>query len=617
MKFSLLGFVTVAFAIAGPVSAADLAFVNGGQSSHVIYHAATAAPSVKLAAQELQRVIQASTKVELPIRTEPASPMICLGDNASARQAGLSPESLPDDSFLISTQGTNLYILGKDYPDDKPTWASWHSRGTLYGVFDFLETAVGVRWLLPGEWGEDIPLRTTLAYSTAPVKKTPDFPIRYLVDIQDRNRGNDNNPQQVRLWLQRQRLPTTAEGRKLQHGHAWEEYIPEKVWHEHPEYLAASADGKRRTFERPANVKFCTTNPHVVQEFAKGVIHWLEAHPNQRSVAISPSDGGDFCDCADCRALLTKDPHGKESRTVAMLLFNNQVARIVGQKHPDRLLGTYVYYNYMYPPEQTLKIEPNLWLVWAPLNYYGWGLQKPVYRQEFPQIIQGWTALTKNFMYHNYSTWFRSLNGAIVPPGFDILKLELPTLHRNGVTGVEMVGLGAWGYGGVSNYLLAKQMWDAEVDVDALYREWLERAYGPGWQSMDQLYQTLETRMKAWKERETPNYSGEQYEINYAVIDNVYRPVFRDLERLYLEAVNKAETTPQRQRLAMFGENLIMLHFNMRHAGMLEEPDKSSFYRTDEHYSEFLKETEFSLALYRDHGRRFTGPIWKGSWQGD
>ncbi|MBI3923274.1 MAG: DUF4838 domain-containing protein, partial [Armatimonadetes bacterium] len=253
----------------------------------------------------------------------------------------------------------------------------------------------------------------------------------------------------------------------------------------------------------------------------------------------------------------------------------------------------------------------------APLNYYGWGLQKPVYRKEFPEVVKGWTALTKNFMYHNYSTWFRSFNGAILPPGFDILKLELPTLHKYGVQGTEMVGLGAWGYGAVSNYILVKQIWDANVDVDATYREWLQRAYGPGWQAMDKLYQTVEGRMRAWKEQETPVYRGVQYEVNYDLIDNVHRPVFSDMERLYLEALAKVKTEAQRKRLEVFGDNLIMLHYNMRKADMLKEPETSTFYRTDEQYAQFLKDTEWSLSLYRDHGKRFTGPIWKGEWNGE
>ncbi|MBM3501154.1 MAG: DUF4838 domain-containing protein, partial [Armatimonadetes bacterium] len=362
--------------------------------------------------------------------------------------------------------------------------------------------------------------------------------------------------------------------------------------------------------------KYCTTNPNVVRAFAEGATQWLSSRPDQRSTAISPSDGGGFCKCERCRALLRDDPHGRPSYTLAILGFYNEVARLVAQTHPDRPLAGYVYYNYLYPPAEPVAMEPNVTLVWAPLNYYGWGLQKPAYRDEFDRVTGQWAAVTPNLVYHNYSTWMRSFNGAPVPPGLDILKLELPTLRRHGIRGVEMVGLGAWGYGGPTNYILAKQMWDAEVDVDALLHEWLQRAYGPGWESMDRLYRLLEARMKARKEQETIIYRGVQYEVNYDVIADVHRPIFPEMERLYLEALSRAETPKQRQRLEMLGENLVMLHYNMRQAGMLEEPERSILYRSEEAYSRLLADTEFSLALYRDHGRRFTGPIWKGEWNG-
>jgi hypothetical protein len=55
----------------------------------------------------------------------------------------------------------------------------------------------------------------------------------------------------------------------------------------------------------------------------------------------------------------------------------------------------------------------------------------------------------------------------------------------------------------------------------------------------------------------------------------------------------------------------------MTRAGMAwPEADKSVFYRTDAQYEQFMKDNEFSWWLYRDHGKRFTGPLWKGEWSG-
>jgi hypothetical protein len=52
-------------------------------------------------------------------------------------------------------------------------------------------------------------------------------------------------------------------------------------------------------------------------------------------------------------------------------------------------------------------------------------------------------------------------------------------------------------------------------------------------------------------------------------------------------------------------------------AGMaVPDPVKSLFYRTEDQYRQFLADTETTLSLYADHGKRFTGPIWKGEWSG-
>jgi hypothetical protein len=596
---------------------APLVLASGGETAYAIYREPGAPPSVLRAAEEVQRVLRIATGAELPIGGEPHSPMIAVGASPAAREAGLSADALPDDGFLIATRGSNLYILGKDYPADEPPWVGWSSRGTLFGAYEFLEQVVGVRWLLPGEWGEDIPRHDRLVVPPTSIEESPDFPIRGLNDVRDRRPPQQTGPNEPKLWLLRQKIPSATEGRKLQHGHAWDDHVPPDLLEAHPEWLAADANGKRRQFARPALVKYCTSNPELVRAFAEGVIKWLEDHPTDRTVSISPSDGGDFCQCADCQALVTTDPHGNPSYTSLLLRFYNEVAAQVARKHRDRLLGAYVYYNYMYPPQTPVEVEPNLYLVWAPLNYYGFGLLRPVYRDELSTVVNQWLAVTPNFVLHNYSTWMRSFNGAPLPPGLDILKLELPTLHRAGAKGADMVGVGAWGYGGPTNYILAKQLWDAEVNVDDLFTEWLHRAYGPGWQEMRQVYMLIESGLKKRKESESPRYRGEMYEVNYEVIEQVYLPIFPEMERLYLSSLSRMTDEAQRRRLAMFGDNLMMLHYNMRKAGMLPESEESSFYRTDEQYQQFLADTEFSLALYRDHGKRYVGPIWKGEWSGE
>lgn len=617
--------VSVGILLVTGAYAQPLTLAAGGKSAYVIYRDAAAPPSVQLAAQELQRVIKLSTGAELPIVDAPADKMICLGDNAASQKLGLSVKDLKDDGFLIVTRNRSLYILGRENPGDQPPYRGYMARGTLLGSYDFLERAVGVRWLMPGEVGEDIPIHQSLTVLPLRLREEPDFQIRYLVDIQDGPPAAAKIPDLPREWCLRNKLQTTRDGRRIDHGHAWDQYIPKEEWMAHPEWLSKDAEGKPRNYGKyPWGVKYCTSTPEVVQRFGEGVIKWLDEHPTWKSASISPSDGGDFCECEKCRPQITQDPNGRPSYTNLILKFYNDVARIVAQKYPDRALAGYVYYSYMYPPAEPVTLEPNVWLAWAPLNYYGYGLLKPVYRDEFTKVAEGWLKITPHFVYHNYGDWMRSFNGGILPPARNLLALELPTLHRLGAYGADIVGHGAWGYGAPTNWIIARLEWDATQDVEKLRTEWLQRAYGPGAEPMAKLYDLVEQGFTRHKAQESPVYRGEMYEVNYAFAEDVYLPIFPEMERLYLAAMRRIEASPagvdrdkRQRRLEMFGDNLIMLHWGMTRAGMTwPDAEKSTFYRTDEQYEKFMTDTEWAWWLYRDHGKRHVTPIWKGEWSG-
>lgn len=610
--------------LAAESSSAGLQLVENGTARCAIYHAADAPVSVRRAASELQRILRRMTGAELPVVTAPTERMISLGENEASRRAGITvaPEAAAD-SFAIVTAGNSLVIVGRDTPDAPLLDAGWISRGTLYGTYEFLET-LGVRWLLPGEWGEDVPSQKTVAVPPIEIRQSPAFFARTIQDVQDRRPPEDKRPNEPKLWLEHHRVSSIFDGQKLPAGHSWDDYISPEQATAHPEWLAKDASGQPRVFARHKAIKFCTREPALIEAFVAGVNRHLEKNPRLRCASISASDGGDFCQCPKCTPSITRDPHGRPSYSTLMIEFYDTVARRVAEKHPDLLLCGLVYYNYQYPPPPTGDGKPraplsrNLWLAWAALNYYGWGLAKPVYRDEFDQAAASWREVTPNLTCSSYTSWMRSYNGAPIPPSVAILKQELPGLRTAGFQGATVMGLGAWGYGGPTNYILARQLWNPKVDVDALYRAWLERAYGPGWPAMERLYRLLETRLTARKEKETPEYRGQNYEVNYDLLAEVHAPVFAEMERLYLETLSQTTTEPQRKRLEMFGENLIRLHHDLREAGLLAaDAEKSTFYRDATAYKSFLAETEFSYALYRDQRSRYLVPVWKGEFRGE
>lgn len=105
--------------------------------------------------------------------------------------------------------------------------------------------------------------------------------------------------------------------------------------------------------------------------------------PGQKYFSISPTDAYGFCQCDSCQALdepcdwegwKTLPPGRTASITRRMLTFYNAVAKIVGRRYPDKVLGGMVYDLSTYPPLERMKLEPNLFIQLAPAQYYGGAL---------------------------------------------------------------------------------------------------------------------------------------------------------------------------------------------------------------------------------------------------
>src|SRR5262245_51318581 len=121
---------------------AALTLAAKGRSPFQIVVASNAIPSERYAAEELQRYVETITGAKLATVTdsEPArSAEILLGDNAHLKRLGLKVEfnELGPEGFVLRTDHNKVIIAGGQ------------PRGTLYGVYTFLEERLGVRWFTP------------------------------------------------------------------------------------------------------------------------------------------------------------------------------------------------------------------------------------------------------------------------------------------------------------------------------------------------------------------------------------------------------------------------------------------------------------------------------------
>lgn len=145
-----------------------------GISEYKIVYGAKASESQQYAASELTQFIGQSTSTYLPVYNDTQvsydnnGKYISVGDTQLLQEAGIEvdAEELNQDGFVLKTKGRNLYI------------AAANDRGVLYGVYDFLEKMLGIRFI-----SNDItyiPEVEELPLYSMDVKEVPAFELRNL-----------------------------------------------------------------------------------------------------------------------------------------------------------------------------------------------------------------------------------------------------------------------------------------------------------------------------------------------------------------------------------------------------------------------------------------------------
>ncbi len=115
--------------------------VQNGATDYKIVYGVDASKTELYAASELQSFIYEATGVRLPLVVDSLvernpQKLICIGQNSILDAAELSVDysALGADGFVLKTKDSNLYIVGG-------------KRGTLYGVYDWLEKICGVKFI--------------------------------------------------------------------------------------------------------------------------------------------------------------------------------------------------------------------------------------------------------------------------------------------------------------------------------------------------------------------------------------------------------------------------------------------------------------------------------------
>ncbi len=642
MNRQFVGWAAVCLGWMGWVAASGAAAMTiaaGGTSRYAIVLPADAPKSVQAAAEELQRDIELATGAKLPLQKADAAgggPVISLGATRQATAAGVTEQGLGDGAFRILTKGENLYILGPDTPDGWLTGRGGGSHGTANGVYTFLEDELGVRWLMPGEIGRDVPVRKRWDLGEIDRTFTPTFTWRQVTHLWDFASGAQ--AREIQKWTARQRQVSNP---GFDHDHNWWRAINggktyggsidatvktpavKALYEAHPDWFAMDASGKR-PYPRNHYAKLETTNPGLVRYFADLAIQALKANPQMQVFSLSPSDGRGWSQSPQSKALydttVTRDtdiatPGGRPGTSSLILKWYHDVAEIVAREYPQGRLSGYLYADYVAPPTKyAAKLPENFTPMICGVGTYGYGLYREENRQYFAQVMDAWAKVTPSVWYYYdlpnqllrqhddeigsgsfYHGNFPGSTGIVTPAAPDILNFLFSTLVRDHIKGAYIYGVSSWSNAALGNYLLARMMWTPSLDAQAVQKEWLNRAYGPAAGAvMEGFYQKLNQWLGDYGRTHKDNCEL----LTLAMLKEVYAAHWDELERMLLEAKGQAMTDRQRQRLQLIEDNLIVLRWRLKNAGFLQGSTASTLDRNEAQVLALIGKQTDGFALF-------------------
>jgi len=370
---------------------------------------ANEAAKVRLAAADLQQYILRMSGALLPIVEErsaaiAAAPALVLV--GSSRATGGMRLRIPqgitrdrkEEGFVLRVERHALVLAGND---------AGPYNGTYFAVAEFLERQ-GVRWFMPGEFGEQVPRKPTIEASDAlDERHSPDFIVRaWSGNLAPELRAEEA------IWRLRNRLTIDADAvLALPTDSSLRNYLPDAdVARAHPELFARRADGS--VDEHMPSLSNPAMAAMVAGKLKAQIRLRRAADASFASIGISPDDGlpVDLAPETTRRSLAFTDPLGRqgvaEERSISeeWFRFVGAVIAEVAKEFPDVIVTTSAYSNRMTPPEG-VAIPANMGIMFAAI----WADMLHAYDdpKSWQQALHGaalrrWAAVSPHVLVYNY-----------------------------------------------------------------------------------------------------------------------------------------------------------------------------------------------------------------------
>ena len=550
---------------------------------------AKASSTVKFAAKELQYFLSEifGRKIAIVNTVTPGKVSFILGDNAWSRKAGVDFKKLCREGFIIKSAGNCVYIAGIDDPKANAFSAVKNGgaatlrfdRGTVMGVYDFLERFAGVRMYFPGEMGTIIPKKAALKLPAIDIFDRPDYNIRRVYTWHDGEWFEKITPAK-RLELKNLNLFRLRMGSNnyiVCHGLNHFKYI-KRFGKSNPEYFAISSNGTRSNVEGSHFAGQLCFNSGVTEEIYQDVRSFFKGEPaskrkilNYRGTAygwgpnvnvssniidVMPQDSMEGCRCPKCLPLVSTK--SKNPQYATDFIWNHVIswANRLKKEGLDGKLGMMSYTPYGGIP--AAKVPDNIKV----------------------QVATGgpWYKSSLETDKKRLKAWGKKLNHKVflwnyINVGFSIRIYDVPYMTPVAM-GDYYKAVSPWVDGAfgesegkhflfhyLNYYILSRVTWDTKADHRAILKEHYLLMFGKGAPFMEEIYTTFERKwLKEIAGRTVDTALGPVTSVpsDYDLWNKVYSPAeLKRLKGLFDKALKAVpKNSMESKRIAFMEKNL-------------------------------------------------------------
>jgi len=357
---------------------------------------------------------------------------------------------------------------------------------------------LGVRWYMPGDFGDFVPKKKTIAVEKLNVVSRPDFKMRNWWGPMSADLG----PFEYR-WKIRNRMnpfisvemPADTSVRNV---------LPPPAELTNADFADIWGMGPNgEPYDGMPNL----TSEKSVQYAAEKIKDRFRKNPDETSCGMAGDDGmpRDYSPGTLKRSIGLPDVYGRVgvpgdmSTTEEWMEWVQAVAREVYKEFPDHIITSNGYANRNTPPVG-ITPDPKIWIMFAAIwsdTMHAYDNPRSWQTLRQGEMIKRWASMYDNVFMYDYIYYMLAGCGAPIPLAHKHMH-DMPLLKKWGVIGFGDEGRTLRGESGVfPTYLRARMMWNVNLDGKAEMEEFFANWYGPAkapamafWEDLENTFET-------------------------------------------------------------------------------------------------------------------------------